>query len=54
MKKTIVSWSIEVEWDDGSIEHFSDVPDDVAMSVDEYLGDVEQDRTEELESGEDE
>ena len=52
MKKSIVSWSIEAEWDDGSIEHFSDLPDDVAQSVDDYLEDIEQERTEEMDSGE--
>lgn len=44
--KTIEWWTIKAQWSDGTEELFSDIPDWVARSVDEWLNDVEQERSE--------
>ena len=41
-KKYIVSWAIQVEWDNGEQEDLFDVPDDVAGPIDLWLSEVEQ------------
>jgi len=41
MKKKIVSWVIEVEWEDGTIEKIANVPDLVAGYVDGHLSYLE-------------
>ena len=40
-KKRIVSWVIEVEWEDGTIEKIANVPDLTAQYVDGYLAYLE-------------
>jgi hypothetical protein len=40
-KRRVVGWSIRVEWDNGLEEDINDVPDDVAMTVDGWLTEVE-------------
>ena len=40
----IIGWSIDVKWSDGTEENISDIPDDVAESVDEYLTEVEKEK----------
>lgn len=40
MKKKVVSWTINVEWNDGTKEDIGDLPDDVAQSIDDYLGEL--------------
>jgi len=42
--KRIVWWTIEVEWEDGTRETLSEIPDYVASEVDGYLGAVENER----------
>jgi hypothetical protein len=42
--KRIVWWTIEVEWEDGTRETLSEIPDYVASEVDGYLGAVEDER----------
>jgi hypothetical protein len=44
MKKKIVSWVIEVEWEDGTFEKIADVSDLTAQYVDGYLACVEDER----------
>ena len=44
MKKKIVSWVIEVEWEDGTFEKIADVSDLTAQYVDGYLSYVEDER----------
>jgi len=41
-KRRVVSWSIQVEWDNGEQEDLIDIPDDVAGTIDMWLSDVEQ------------
>jgi len=41
MKKKVVSWVIEVEWEDGTIEKIADVGDLVAGYVDGHLSFLE-------------
>ena len=40
-KKTVVSWAIQVEWSDGTVENLNDLPNDVANTVDEWLTEKE-------------
>ena len=46
-EKKIVSWVIEVEWEDGTFEKIANLPDHVAIEVDEFLSTVEDERNEE-------
>ena len=39
----VVSWRIEIEFEDGDIGYLSDIPKDVANMVDEYLSELEAD-----------
>ena len=41
-KRRVVSWAIQVEWDNGEEEDLFDVPDDVAGPIDLWLSEVEQ------------
>ena len=43
-KRRVVSWAIQVEWDNGELEDLFDVPDDVAGPIDMWLSDVEQEQ----------
>lgn len=45
-KTRIVAWSISAVWDNGEIEQITDIPDDVAMTVDEWLTEVEEEQNE--------
>ena len=40
-KKTVVSWAIQVEWSDGTVENLNDLPNGVAHEVDEWLTELE-------------
>ena len=42
----IVAWSISAVWDNGETEQILDIPDDVAMTVDEWLTEVEEEQNE--------
>ena len=48
--KRIVSWVIEVEWEDGTFEKIADIPNHTASWVDGFLSTVEDERNEEGES----
>ena len=41
-KKKVVSWIINVEWNDGTKEDIGDMPNDVAQVVDNYLAELEE------------
>jgi hypothetical protein len=41
-KRRIIGWSVRVEWDNGEVEDITEVPDDVAGSVDMWLTEIEQ------------
>ena len=43
-KKTVVSWTIQVEWSDGTIENLNDLPNGVAHEVDEWLTELENEK----------
>lgn len=43
-KRRVVSWAIQVEWDNGEEEDLIDVPDDVAGTIDMWLSDIEQEQ----------
>lgn len=45
----IVAWSISAVWDNGETEQIIDIPDDVAMTVDEWLTELEEEQLEENE-----
>ena len=45
-KKRIVAWSITAVWDNGEQEQITDIPDDVAMTVDGWLTEVEEEQLE--------
>ena len=45
-KQRIVAWSISAVWDNGENEQILDIPDDVAMTVDEWLTEVEEEQLE--------
>ena len=45
-KRNIVGWKIVVDWDDGTEEDISDMPDDVAGAVDQWLSELEDERNE--------
>ena len=40
-KKTVVSWAIQVEWSDGTVENLNDLPNGVAHEVDDFLTELE-------------
>ena len=52
-KKQIVSWVIEVEWEDGTFEKIANIPSHTASWVDGYLAHVEDERNEEVRDGSD-
>ena len=45
-KTRIVAWSISAVWDNGENEQILDIPDDVAMTVDEWLTELEEEQNE--------
>jgi hypothetical protein len=45
--KRIVSWVVEVEWEDGTTEKVADIPSHVANEVDGFLTMLEDERNEE-------
>jgi len=40
----ITGWSINVKWSNGEGESITDIPDDVAQSIDEYLTEIEKEK----------
>ena len=48
--KRVVSWVIEVEWEDGTFEKIANVSNLTAQYVDGFLSTVEDERNEEGES----
>ena len=42
-RKIVVSWSINVEWDNGEVTEEADCPNYVTQAVDEWLTEVEND-----------
>jgi hypothetical protein len=46
----IIGWSIVAEWNNGKTESISDIDDDTAQMVDDYLTDYEKQVNDELNS----
>ena len=40
-KLKILSWSINVKWSDGEEEKITEIPDEVAQYIDDYLTKIE-------------
>mgnify|MGYP003653973653 CR=1 FL=1 len=38
----ITSWSLHIEWEDGTEENISDIPDWVATRIDDFLNELEE------------
>ena len=41
-KLKILSWSINVKWSDGEEEKITEIPDEVAQYIDDYLTEIEE------------
>jgi len=41
MGKKIISWTINVEYEDGTKKNISDMPKEVSQAVDDYLTELE-------------
>ncbi len=41
MSKTIIAWSIDVQWSDNSIEKITDVDNELAQELDNFLTEFE-------------
>ena len=52
MSKKIMAWSVNVVWDDGTEEVLTDVPTYVALDMDEWLTELEDNIA--IEGGKDE
>ena len=37
----IIGWSIDVKWSNGKEEKITEIPDDVASVIDDYLTEIE-------------
>jgi len=42
MARKVISWAINVKWSDGKEENITEIDDDTASSVDEFLTELEQ------------
>ena len=43
-RNKIVSWTINIKWDNGIIENISDMNNDVAQPIDDFLTELEDER----------
>lgn len=43
-RNKIVSWTIHIKWDNGTYENISDMNDDVAQPIDDFLTELEDER----------
>jgi hypothetical protein len=43
-RNKIVSWTINIKWDNGTYENISDMNDDVAQPIDDFLTELEDER----------
>lgn len=42
-KKNIIAWSIQVVWNDDSMENIIDIPNHISQDIDEFLNFIEED-----------
>ena len=45
-RNKIVSWTINIKWDNGTYENISDMDDDVSQPIDDFLTELEDERAE--------
>jgi hypothetical protein len=43
-RNKIVSWTINIKWDNGTYENISDMDDDVSQPIDDFLTELEDER----------
>ena len=43
-RNKIVNWTINIKWDNGTYENISDMNDDVAQPIDDFLTELEDER----------
>ena len=43
-RNSIISWTINVQWDNGTYENISDLDDDVSQPIDDFLTELEDER----------
>jgi hypothetical protein len=49
-RNKIVSWTINIKWDNGTYENISDMDDDVSQPIDEFLTELENERAKQNEA----
>ena len=45
-RNKIVSWTINIKWDNGIYENISDMDDDISQPIDDFLSELEDERAE--------
>ena len=45
-RNKIVSWTINIKWDNGIYENISDMDDDISQPIDDFLTELEDERAE--------
>ena len=43
-RNKIVSWTINIKWDNGIYENISDMDDDISQPIDDFLTELEDER----------
>ncbi|QGZ18249.1 hypothetical protein HTVC115P_gp14 [Pelagibacter phage HTVC115P] len=43
-RNKIVSWTINIKWDNGTYENISDMDDDISQPIDDFLTEIEDER----------
>ena len=43
-RNKIISWTINIKWDNGTYENISDMDDDVSQPIDDFLTELEDER----------
>ena len=43
-RNKIISWTINIKWDNGTYENISDMDDDVSQPIDNFLTELEDER----------
>ena len=43
-RNKIVSWTINIKWDNGIYENISDMDDDISQPIDDFLSELEDER----------
>ncbi len=43
-RNKIISWTINIKWDNGTYENISDMDDDISQPIDDFLTEIEDER----------